>query len=51
MSSPRHTFKVIVWVPVKRLFCDSAMLSTDHMALLARTTGIYHDNLAGLAGF
>lgn len=51
MTTPRYTFKLIVRVPVKRLFCDDARLSTERMVLVARTARIYHDNFAGLIGF
>ena len=50
MKTLRCTLKLIVWVPVKRLFCDNARLSIDHTVLLAPTTRIYHDNFAGLVG-
>lgn len=51
MATPRYTFKLIIWVPVKRLFCDDARLSREHMVLVARTARIYHDSFVGLVGF
>ena len=45
-----YTFKLIVQVPVECLSCEIQGYA-DHMVLLARTTRIYHDNLASLVGF